>query len=139
MPNYSHYNQPLAHPLGANFTELLLNLSYKPHPKIQLQAQYLHTKVGLNINDPDVGTSNYGQDILTPNSSRISNFGITQNQGLLSTINSIDLRANYKLTHKLYWDMHLQIRKDSNAERILETQYFSTGLRYNIAATRVDY
>ena len=27
--NYAHYNQPLAHPLGANFSELLLLLNYR--------------------------------------------------------------------------------------------------------------
>ena len=27
--NYGHYNQPLAHPLGANFSELLLMTNYK--------------------------------------------------------------------------------------------------------------
>src|SRR5690606_10630143 len=31
--NYTHYNQPLAHPLGANFHEFVGVLKYQPAPK----------------------------------------------------------------------------------------------------------
>lgn len=142
VPNYSHFNQPLAHPLGANFTEFLLNLRYQPHPNISLEAQYLYTKVGSNSTTNTTPTEevlNFGQDILIPNGTRVSNYGNTQNQGLLSTIQALDLVASYRITHKLYWDLHFQIRTDSNILRDLNTQYISTGIRYNVGVKRVDY
>lgn len=36
--NYTHYNQPLAHPLGSNFVEAIAKMRYQPHPKINLFA-----------------------------------------------------------------------------------------------------
>lgn len=36
--NYTHYNQPLAHPLGSNFIEAIGKMRYQPHPKINLFA-----------------------------------------------------------------------------------------------------
>ena len=41
VANYSHYNQPLAHPLGANFYEIMLNLHYQPIPKLTLNLKYM--------------------------------------------------------------------------------------------------
>ena len=36
ISNYTHYNQPLAHPLGANFEEFVGILKYQPAPKVYL-------------------------------------------------------------------------------------------------------
>jgi hypothetical protein len=37
--NYTHYNQPLAHPLGANFQELIGIARYQPFPKWNIYAR----------------------------------------------------------------------------------------------------
>jgi hypothetical protein len=34
VANYTHYNQPLAHPLGANFSELIGIVRYQPAPQM---------------------------------------------------------------------------------------------------------
>ena len=38
VSNYTHYNQPLAHPLGANFNELVAVLRYQPTGKLTATA-----------------------------------------------------------------------------------------------------
>ena len=46
--NYAHYNQPLAHPLGANFSELLILSNYK-WKRFQLDAKLIFIKYGANF------------------------------------------------------------------------------------------
>ena len=46
VANYTHYNQPLAHPLGANFSELIGIARYQPAPKWLLQAKAIYYKQG---------------------------------------------------------------------------------------------
>ncbi len=56
MPNethpvnsYSHFNQPLAHPLGVNFTELLLTINAQPLPRLTLELNLISTKIGMDF------------------------------------------------------------------------------------------
>ena len=43
--NYAHYNQPLAHPLGANFSEFLIMANYK-YKRWQLDGKLIFVKYG---------------------------------------------------------------------------------------------
>ncbi|MBC8084380.1 MAG: hypothetical protein H7Z21_14350, partial [Hymenobacter sp.] len=44
--NYQHYQQPLAHPMGANLYEALGVLSYQPLPRLQLVGKAFYTVQG---------------------------------------------------------------------------------------------
>ena len=44
--NYSHYNQALAHPLGANFREVLAIVQYQPSKRLQLEARAIRANYG---------------------------------------------------------------------------------------------
>ncbi len=57
--NYAHYNQPLAHPLGANFDEKLLILNYR-WKKIVSRLQIVSARIGGQINGD---STSYGSDI----------------------------------------------------------------------------
>jgi hypothetical protein len=46
VANYTHDNQPMAHPLGANFNEVLGNLRYQFAPRWLLQARTIFYKQG---------------------------------------------------------------------------------------------
>ncbi len=46
VANYTHYNQPLAHPLGANFQEFLGMARYQPAPRWLLHAKAIYFKQG---------------------------------------------------------------------------------------------
>src|SRR5690606_3760723 len=48
IANYTHYNQPLAHPLGANFQEYIGILHYQPAPRWILQAKAIYYYKGLD-------------------------------------------------------------------------------------------
>ena len=53
--NYNHYNQALAHPLGANFFEWIGIVNYQPLPGLNLRGQINYAIVGR-----DSSGSNWG-------------------------------------------------------------------------------
>jgi hypothetical protein len=60
LVNYAYYNETLADPLGANFSEVLGILNYSAG-KFDFQGELDYAKSGLNN-----GNMDYGQDILLP-------------------------------------------------------------------------
>ncbi len=57
--NYVHYRQPLAHPLGANFKEMLFIIRYQPFDRLFLTMKYIKSNYG---SDPE--GQNFGGKIL---------------------------------------------------------------------------
>jgi hypothetical protein len=77
ITNYGHYNQELAHPLGANFRESISFVKYRINRwHFELMTQF--AVKGLDLDD---GFS-YGGDILQPNTNRPGDYDHTIGQGL---------------------------------------------------------
>ncbi|HYE54128.1 MAG TPA: hypothetical protein VD996_04765 [Chitinophagaceae bacterium] len=70
VANYSHYNQPLAHPLGSNFVEAIAVVRYQPKPKWSGQARIIFWKQGI-----DTLNGNGGNNIFRNSSTRSSDYG----------------------------------------------------------------
>ena len=133
--NYSHYNQALAHPLGANFAEYLLRFRYRPTNKWRFILQFLYARAGRNQ-----GLINYGGDILLNNSSRISDYNIDLFQGAVSDIRSIDLQSSFRLSYDLYLDLYLKIRQDTDESlENVRTNFVGLGFRFNIETRNIDF
>ncbi|MEM9991559.1 MAG: hypothetical protein AAF738_07320, partial [Bacteroidota bacterium] len=73
--NYGHYNEPLAHPLGANFIESVSILRYR-YKRWFAETQLLYAVQGRDLED-----SNFGSDIYKPSGTREQDFGNTPLQG----------------------------------------------------------
>ncbi|MCB0490808.1 MAG: hypothetical protein KDC93_00175 [Cyclobacteriaceae bacterium] len=134
--SYTNYRQPFAHPLGANFKELIGILRYQPVPKLNLIAKVIYAEVGR-----DTTGVNWGSDLLKSNSTREQEFGNTIGQGLLNKITYLDLTASYMLKHNLFIDMKL-IRRDSAIPSIsgtINTTITSLALRWNIGQRLYDF
>lgn len=134
--SYTNYRQPFAHPLGANFKELIGILRYQPIPKLNLIAKVIYEEVGR-----DTTGVNWGSDLLKSNSTREQEFGNTIGQGLLNKITYLDLTASYMLKHNLFIDMKL-IRRDSAIPSISgtnNTTITSLALRWNIGQRLYDF
>ena len=132
--SYSHYNLPLAHPLGANFNEVVGILRYQPNYKLSFTAKAFFVKQGL-----DNENGNFGSNILLPNSTRIrfnnEDTGHSQLQGTLAKTTLIDLGVSYMLFHNIFADMNIILRNYELAGA--ETQrlsFISGGLRMNLAS-----
>lgn len=134
VSNYSHNLQPLAHPLGANFTETILKVRYQPFSKLVMESRFIYTKVGRDSN------ANYGSDILAPDATRVAEYGVQQNQGAVSTIFMVHATLAYELFHNGFLELDLLQRKDDNAViTSFDTSHFSLGLRYNVVKRTIDY
>jgi len=85
--NYQHYQQPLAHPMGANVTEVLGVLSYQPAPRLSVVAKAFYSVQGLDAL-PTTATAfnNNGGNVL-----------LSYNQRALSTSGGIDADHGYRV------------------------------------------
>lgn len=97
--NYAHFNQPLAHPLGANFRESLLLLQYH-HKRWFGGAQIMYVITGIDSASGNVGQNIYLSDYTIPNSYDVNGkfIGTYNNhvgQGIAATTLYSQLKLNY--------------------------------------------
>jgi len=134
--SYSHYNQPLAHPLGANFKEVVLKLRYQPMHKLVFDSRILLMNYG-----EDTAAENWGNNILTTHNSRVQDFNNEIGQGVGAKTMILGLDASYQLFHNFYIDAHFFYRKIDSDNDALDntTNYLGGGFRMNIGQTRMDF
>lgn len=73
---YTHYDQPLAHPLGANFREWILLGRYRLNSKWLLEGRVIGSNYGEDTPD-----ENWGNNILLSYESRVRDYGNELGQG----------------------------------------------------------
>ncbi len=134
--SYTHYNQPLAHPLGANFKEMIFLARYQPLHRLTFEARLISANVGEDA--PDM---NFGNNILLPNVTRVSDYGNELGQGVGADINIIGLDVSYQLFHNVFLDLNYFYRKKDSDDNALDlkTQYIGAGIRANINRQRWDF
>jgi hypothetical protein len=134
--NYSHYSQPLAHPLGANFREMLFIARYQPFKKLFIDARLIRAEFG-----EDAPETNWGGNILLPNVVRERDYDNVVAQGVKATTTLFGLDVSYMLAHNVFLDLHyFHRKKDSeDAARSKTTQYIGGGVRVNIGKQRMDF
>ena len=133
VANYSNYNQPLAHPLGANFQEVLFYARYQPIQAVELTALISYAQQGRS------GTLvNAGEDVLFPNGTRSGDYGIGFLQGDLTNISSVKLTASYSFYHNYHLDFTFLKRTEQGVIG-LDTDYWGVGIRANFDGHRLDY
>jgi len=127
--NYVNYNLPLAHPLGANFKELLLIGRYQPTGRLFLNFTAMLAQQGKDSN-----IINWGGDILRSyNFARPSEYGNEIGQGRTANTKFYQLGASYMIAHNLFADLKVQNRNInlSGDTDDKNSMIFSLGLRWN--------
>ena len=134
--SYAHYNQPLAHPLGANFSEVVLRARYQPLPRITLEARVVGAQVG-----EDSRNENWGNNVLLPHIERVQDYGNFIGQGVAADIRLLGLDVSYQLRHNLFLDLHYFYRRKDSANAALSNtvNYFGGGIRMNAPRQRMDF
>ncbi|WP_229598940.1 hypothetical protein [Runella sp. CRIBMP] len=128
--NYVHYDQSLAHPLGANFWEVVGLLRYQPTRRLTVYGTFTYSKRGV-----DSDSWNYGGNIYRPyDDFRARDVGNFIGQGTPVNTTFADMRMSYMLKHNFFIDGRLMVRQQ---ESPLESQNLSTtsatfGIRLNI-------
>ena len=127
--DYSSYNQPIAHPLGANLREAVGIVRFQPLPRLNLTGKLVFTDMGR-----DRAGENWGSNILESNRTREQEFNNTIGQGASNQILFGTLTASWQLKHNLFLDASLVIR-DSESELPAyrtQTSVTSFAVRWNI-------
>ncbi len=91
--NYGHNNQPLAHTLGANFSEFIAIARYN-YGRIFADAKVVVAKRGLEFNTPE-NTTFYGGSIYGTEDDRISDLGNELGQGNTTDFFHAEFQAGY--------------------------------------------
>lgn len=136
VANYTHYNQPLAHPLGANFREFIGLARYQPLPRLLLTARAIYYEQGL-----DEPGQNWGSNIFLNYYTRQMEYGNHIGQGVFTRVINGELAASYEWKHRLYLDLSYLYRKAGSQDPAQRqtTSFFSAGMRWNLARRNYDY
>jgi hypothetical protein len=117
VSNYTHYNQPMAHPLGANLQEFIGIIKYQPAPKWYVYARAIYyyqglDSAGFNFGGNPFRNYNEGKPLVDPNdpfsAQRQSGFAV--GGGVKATCLNALLQVSYELRENLYIDLSLQQR-----------------------------
>jgi hypothetical protein len=133
---YSHYRQPLAHPLGANLRETVFLVQYQPFGRLTLRGRGIIAQFGA-----DTLNSNWGKNILLDNRTRERDYGNELGQGVATDLTSLEAVASYQVGHNIFVDVRYLHRRQTAAEVDLaqKTNFLSLSLRMNIERIRYDY
>lgn len=134
--SYTHYNQPLAHPLGANFQEVMLRAQYRPLNRLSLDARLF-----LIAQGEEAPGLNYGANLLLPHTTRVSDYGVNLLQGVRADTWLAVCDLSYQLRHNLWLEAQILLRdKVSQDEtRSQNTRVFNLGIRWNADRLRMEF
>lgn len=124
--HYSHYNQSLTHPMGANFNEFLLLANYR-YKRLYASYKFNYSKAGV-----DAKGVNYGADILKNAAMATTPEGVKIGNGIAYSIVNNELRAGYILNPKINMALEMVVHIRKYASDInnfeLKSNYFSLGM-----------
>ena len=129
VANYTHYNQPLAHPLGANFQEVIGILKYQPLPKVHFDARVIYYYKGL-----DSAGIDEGGNIFRPYTDRTRSDGYVVGGGDKIKVLNASATLGYELRENLFIEGNVLFRKQTG---LADVNVFNIGLRWNVG--RKDY
>jgi hypothetical protein len=139
VANYSNYNQPLAHPLGANFYEFIAIARYQPAYKWNLEGKIIYYKQGL-----DSAGVNFGSDIFENYNSRPRDYGFSIGSGIPATCLNVSGLVSYQWKENLFLELSAMYRKYSvndptNTYHSSNSAIFTAGVRINMFRREYDY
>lgn len=138
VAEYSHYNQPLAHPLMANFQEYIGIARYQPAPKWLIQAKLMYYQQGRD----STATVNDGSNLFLPYTSRSSDYGFSIGSGWKTNVLYGSLLLSYELRQNLFLELFGTYRKlDTKTPPVISqnSTVVSFGVRWNMHRREFDF
>ncbi|TCD01968.1 gliding motility protein RemB [Pedobacter frigidisoli] len=133
--NYANYNEPLAHPFGANFREVvgLINYTYK---RFDFSGELLYSKYGL-----DVAGQNYGKNIFEPYTDAVKPDGNFTTQGIRTDLVYLEGKVAYVINPKYNLRLELGgiVRRESNTLGTNNSGLITFGLRSSFRNLYSDF
>jgi hypothetical protein len=125
--NYGHFNEPLAHPLGANCMESSTFLNYR-YKRLFMEAKFIYAFYG-----GDSAGTDYGKDIFISYVNRPHDYGNYTGQGFTTKLITSSLRFAYILDTRMNLKIELGF-----ADRILKSEFSSKQTPYVFLGIRTD-
>jgi hypothetical protein len=135
VTNFTHYNQPLAHPLGANVKELIFIAHYQPLPKLYITGKIITFKQGL-----DSAGINMGGNIFRSYTSRTRDYGYYIGSGIPVNSTSASLNISYEIFENAFIDFNATHRSyNVTGQPNSAVSYYSVGFRLNIQRREFNF
>ena len=136
LQNYSHMNEALAHPLGANFKEIICVVEYAKK-KWNYKIKIIKANIGLDSLDTHYGQDIFSSDIDASTGGQYS-YGNYNGQGVLTNWYTV----NPEITYSLKWaDIFGSINYRRKKSNLLNQHviWYSIGLRTYPFYYNTDY
>jgi hypothetical protein len=139
VANWSHYNQSLAHPFGANFFELIGILSYQPAYRWNIELKCIYNKQGL-----DSAGENFGSNILLSYDTRPRDYSFYIGSGIPQTIINSTAYLSYQVLENLFLEGTIMYRTTKTVNPALgilksSSTMYTLGIRLNMYRRQYDY
>jgi hypothetical protein len=134
--SYTHHNQPLAHPLGANFREGVFVARYRPAPRWWTEARIIMAQSG-----EDYTGQNWGGNPLIPDQTFVNTYGNFTGQGATANITIASLECSYMLAQHVFAELRLFHRQKKSQDPIRNdtTTFIMAGIRANLPKWRMEF
>jgi len=133
--NFTHYNQPLAHPLGASVKEIILVAHYQPFKKLYFVGKIISYLKGL-----DSAGVNMGGDIFRSYNSRTRDYGYFIGTGIPVHSTAATLNVSYELFENAFLDFNATHRTyDVSGLPNSSVFFYSFGFRMNIQRREFNF
>jgi hypothetical protein len=130
--NYTHYNQPLAHPLLSNVKEFVGIARWQPAPK-----WYVQGRLSYWMNGKDTASSNFGNNPFLDSDTRSNgSYGYTFGKPVEVQTFNTNLWVAYEWKENFFIEANLYLRKYTNASI---NSIASLGIRWNMHRREYDY
>lgn len=132
--NYVHYNQMLAHPLGANLEEFISIFTINPYAPLTIRLKLFYIRQGRDTS----ALSDVGSNPFISYDLRGNDYGNRMLQGALTTTQMAEGIITYQLRHNLFIDLNAIYRKETGIIT-RNTLYVGGGIRLNFAYPNYDF
>lgn len=133
--NLTHYNQPLGHPVGANFSEFITIAKYQPLPKLYFLGKIIYYKQGL-----DSANMNFGADVFRSYNSRPRDYGFFIGSGIPVNCVLSSLTVSYELIENMFIELNTSYRTyNIQNQPKSNVSFYTFGLRWNMARRDFDF
>ncbi len=137
--NYTHYNQPLAHPLGASISEVIGIARYQPAPKWLTVGKLIYYTQGR-----DSSSRSFGSNIFYPNEPpfRMGDYGYNIGSGWKTNVFLASLLVSYEFRENLFFEFNALYRKQQTKTAPLvsrNSSIITLGVRWNLPRRDFDF
>jgi len=136
ISSFTHYGQPLAHPLGNNFQEIVGRVHYQPFEKWRMDGTFTFAKYGRDPDDLSWGGDlNDKTDFPRPFEN-----GVEIGQGIEHNLMNLQGRVSFEMKHNLSLDVQGLYRNQDIEQAPNKSEgYIGTSVRWNFRAADYNF